>query len=71
VLEFHVASLYPLLYRLERRGWIMGRWVEAPGERRRRYYSISAAGRRALATLRDEWIGFANAIADVTGVHHG
>src|SRR6516165_4398031 len=35
--RFHVASLYPLLYRLERRGWIQGRWVEKPDQRRRRY----------------------------------
>jgi len=36
-LRFNVASLYPLLYRLEKRGWIRGRWVEKAGQRRRRY----------------------------------
>ncbi|HEX8336565.1 MAG TPA: helix-turn-helix transcriptional regulator, partial [Pyrinomonadaceae bacterium] len=52
VLEFHVASLYPLLYRLERRGWIQGRWVEREGQRRRRYYRLTAEGRRVLAAQR-------------------
>src|ERR1051326_7681267 len=44
-LKFNVASLYPLLYRLEGRGWIQGRWVEKPGQRRRRYYRLTAQGR--------------------------
>src|SRR5256885_6080220 len=43
-LRFNVASLYPLLYRLEKRGWIRGRWVEKPGQRRRRYYRLTPAG---------------------------
>src|SRR5689334_10878606 len=54
-LQFHVASLYPLLYRLERKLLVEGRWVEKAGERRRRYYRITAAGRRALATHRRTW----------------
>ena len=44
VLTFRVASLYPLLYRLEKRGWIQGRWVEKAGQRRRRYYKLTPAG---------------------------
>ena len=47
VLQFHVASLYPLLYRLEKRGLLQGRWVEKAGQRRRRYYKLTAAGRKA------------------------
>lgn len=47
-LTFNVASLYPMLYRLEARGWIQGRWVEKTGQRRRRYYRITAAGRKVL-----------------------
>ena len=54
-LRFHVASLYPMLYRLERRGWIAGRWLEKSGQRRRRYYRMTPAGRRALADQRREW----------------
>jgi PadR family transcriptional regulator PadR len=71
VLTFHIASLYPLLYRMEDRGWIVGRWVEKAGERRRRFYSITAAGRRALGELRDGWLEFATAVARVTGVRYG
>ena len=41
-LKFHVASLYPLLYRLEERGWLQGRWIERPGQRRRRFYGLTA-----------------------------
>jgi transcriptional regulator len=55
VLRFHVASLYPMLYRLERRGWIAGRWVEKNGQRRRRYYRLTPEGRRMLAAQRHEW----------------
>src|SRR5919206_4245228 len=54
VLHFNVASLYPLLYRLEKRGWIAGRWVEKAGQRRRRYYRLTAEGRRTLAQQRAE-----------------
>ncbi|MGH9487337.1 MAG: PadR family transcriptional regulator [Terriglobales bacterium] len=53
--EFHAASLYPLLYRLERRGLLAARWVERAGERRRRFYRLTAAGRRALAAERQSW----------------
>src|ERR1051325_11244736 len=62
VLRFNVASLYPLLYRLEKRGWIEGRWVEKPGQRRRRYYRLTSAGRKVLATQRDGWQEFVGAI---------
>src|SRR5215467_6544939 len=48
VLQFHVASLYPLLYRLEKRGLISGRWVEKAGQRRRRFYKLTAAGQKIL-----------------------
>ena len=54
-LRFHVASLYPMLYRMERRGWIAGRWLEQAGQRRRRYYRLTPAGRRRLADQRREW----------------
>src|SRR5262249_53450956 len=45
VLTFHAASLYPLLYRMEGRKLLQGRWVERSGQRRRRHYSITPAGR--------------------------
>src|SRR5438045_9335089 len=53
--RFHVASLYPLLYRLERRGWLCGRWVEKSGQRRRRYYRLTRHGRRVLASQLRVW----------------
>lgn len=51
-LKYHVASLYPTLYRLEDRGLIEGRWVEKTGIRRRRYYRLLPKGRRVLAAER-------------------
>jgi transcriptional regulator len=70
VLRVHAASLYPLLYRMEKRGWITGRWVEKPGERRRRYYRLTAAGRRALDAQRHQWMEFAAAVGRIAGVAH-
>ena len=69
-LRFHIASLYPLLYRLEERGWVEGRWVEKPGVRRRRFYRLTRDGRRVLAAQRDNWREFVAAVARVTGVKH-
>ncbi len=70
VLTFHVASLYPLLYRMEARGWIAGRWVEKPGERRRRYYRITAGGKRTLDAQRKSWKEFVAAVARIADVRH-
>ena len=67
-LTFHVASLYPLLYRLEERGWLQGRWVEKAGERRRRFYSLTPAGRKVLARQRSTWKAFVEAMGLITGV---
>ena len=68
VLRFNVASLYPLLYRLEKRGWIKGRWVEKAGQRRRRYYKLTREGRKVLAAQRSGWEEFVAAINRITGV---
>src|SRR5215510_15586473 len=54
-LTFNFASLYATLYKLEERKWIHGRWVERAGQRRRRYYTITPAGREVLAAQRQEW----------------
>ena len=70
VLTFHVASLYPLLYRMEERGWIVGRWVEKPGQRRRRYYEITPDGLATLDAQRASWQEFVQAIAKVSGVRY-
>lgn len=69
-LRFHVASLYPLLYRLEERGWIAGRWVEKAGERRRRFYRLTPAGHKILAAQRDTWQEFVASVARITGGEH-
>jgi PadR family transcriptional regulator PadR len=66
-LRFHAASLYPLLYRLEKRGWVQGKWVEKSGQRRRRYYQLTAQGRKVLAAQRKGWESFIQAIGRVTG----
>ncbi len=69
-LRINAASLYPLLYRLEKRRWIEGRWVEKANERRRRYYRITAAGRKVLRVHRSTWQAFVAAVNRVTGVEH-
>jgi DNA-binding PadR family transcriptional regulator len=60
-LVFHVATLY----RMEHDGLIAGRWVERPAQRRRRFYRLTAAGRRRLAASRRDWQDFVNAIDGV------
>jgi transcriptional regulator len=69
-LRFHVTTLYPLLYRLEERGWVEGRWVEKAEQRRRRYYSLTAKGRKVLRAQRESWKDFVAAISKVTGIEH-
>lgn len=70
VLRFHVTSLYPLLYRLENRGWIEGHWVEKAEQRRRRYYSLTPEGKKVLRSQRKSWKEFVAAMGRVTGVEH-
>jgi transcriptional regulator len=69
-LKFHLDSLYPLLYRLEERGWIKGTWVEKPDERRRRFYKVTAEGKRVLAQQRKTFDAFVEAVRRVTGGEH-
>ncbi len=70
ILKFNAASLYPLLYRLEKRGWIEGKWVEKAGQRRRRYYKLTKDGRKVLAAQRTIWQSFVAAINRVTGLEN-
>ena len=70
VLKFNAASLYPLLYRLEKRGWIEGRWVEKANQRRRRYYRLTKDGKKVLAAQRSIWQSFVAAINRVTGLEN-
>ena len=67
-LVFHSATLYPTLRKLETRGLVAGRWVERAGERRRRYYRITPAGRAVLREHRDSWRTFIAALARAAGL---
>ena len=71
LLGFHIASLYPKLYRLEKRGLLAGRWVERAGQRRRRYYKITAAGRKVLASQRSRWEQFIAVLTQVARLRGG
>ncbi len=68
--RFNVASLYPLLYRLEKRGWLQGRWMEKPGTRRRRFYKLTSEGKKVLRAQRTTWQSFVTAINRISGVEH-
>src|SRR5262245_1665810 len=69
-ITFHTASLYPTLYRLEDKGLIEGRWVERAGQRRRRYYKLTPAGRKVLAEQRGIWDSFFVALDRVARIRH-
>jgi transcriptional regulator len=68
--RFNVASLYPLLYRLEKRGWIEGRWVDKAEQRRRRYYRLTAQGKKVLRAQRNAWQTFVAAINRITEIEN-
>ena len=70
VIKYNMASLYPLLYRLEKRGWLAGSWVEKAGQRRRRYYRLTPAGTKVLAEQRSTWEAFIAAVGRITGGEH-
>ena len=67
-ISFNVASLYPTLYRMEDKDLIEGRWVEKAGQRRRRYYRLTRAGRRMLANQRGIWNSFFEGLNRVAGI---
>jgi PadR family transcriptional regulator PadR len=69
-LRFHVTTLYPLLYRLEDRGLVEGKWVEKAGQRRRRYYSLTPKGHSVLAAQRKSWQKFVAAMGRVVGAEY-
>jgi DNA-binding PadR family transcriptional regulator len=64
-LEWTDGMLYPLLHRLERLGYVAARWDAANGGRRRRYYSITPAGRDALSEQRRQWQVVSDALQNV------
>jgi DNA-binding PadR family transcriptional regulator len=69
-LRFNLASLYPMLYAMEKRGWVKGTWEIAYSGRRRRCYRLTLAGRKRLAPLRREWAEFFRALRRLTGSAH-
>jgi PadR family transcriptional regulator PadR len=70
VLQFNLASLYPLLYRMEKRGWVKGKWEESKSGRKRRNYHLTRNGKKQLAPLRQEWGMFFQALHRIAGVAH-
>ena len=70
LLRFDLASLYPLLYRLEERGWLKGDWEASPNGRRRRYYRLTVEGKKHLLPLRKQWRLFFHALDRLAGVAH-
>ena len=70
-LQIEEGSLYPALYRMERRGWIDGKWVEKAGQRRRRYYRLTPDGRKVLAQQRNTWRELLTAVQRVAGLEPG
>jgi transcriptional regulator len=68
VLQVNQGSLYPALYRLERRGWITSSWKTTENSRRARYYALTAAGRKQLAAERESWRRQSEAINLVLGM---
>jgi PadR family transcriptional regulator, regulatory protein PadR len=62
-----MASLYPMLHRLERKSWVKAEWQTLPNGRRRRCYRLTASGRKQIAPLRAQWRAFFRALQRVTG----
>lgn len=68
VLTFDVASLYPLLYRMEKQGWLAAEWQESDRGRRRRCYKLTRAGKKQLVPLRRQWQSFFEALHRLGGL---
>lgn len=64
-LEWTDGMLYPLLHRLLRLGYVTTEWRIPPEGRRRRYYSLTEDGRRALAGQKRQWAAVTQALGDV------
>ncbi|MFV2074086.1 MAG: PadR family transcriptional regulator [Thermoanaerobaculales bacterium] len=71
VLEVNQGSLYPALYRLEKRDWIEAEWGTSPSGRRAKFYRLLSAGRKQLAVEGEHWREFAKAVNRVLGVEPG
>ena len=67
-LRFTLASLYPLLYRMEKRGWTKATWETTPAGVRRRCYGLTAKGVKQLDATRREWDVFFQALSRIGGL---
>ena len=70
VLTLHAASLYPILYRLESKRLVRGEWERKTSGRKRRFYRLTAAGRKLLSRERSSWRSFVAAIDKVARIRH-
>jgi PadR family transcriptional regulator PadR len=68
-LRIEEGSLYPALYRLERKGWIDSEWGLSDKNRRAKYYRLTPAGRQALRANIPLWTNFAQAVGRVLGAN--
>jgi len=64
-LKVDEGSLYPALYRMERRGFILSSWGTTENNRRAKFYRITRSGRRRLHSQRAEWAGFQTAVQKI------
>ena len=67
-LRFTLASLYPLLYRMEKRGWTKATWETTPAGVRRRCYGLTPKGVKQLGATRREWDAFFHALSRLGGL---
>ncbi len=70
LLKFHIGSVYPILFRLEKQGWLKGQWQQHAGARRRKAYRITVKGRSMLASQRSVWRELVKAIDRVARTSH-
>jgi transcriptional regulator len=71
MLRFELASLYPVLYRMLKQGWVEAYWENSDAGRKRRYYRLTAAGRQRLHPLRQNWRSFFQALDRIARLQHG
>ena len=64
-LQVEEGSLYPALYRMENRGWLVAEWGITENNRRAKYYRLSAAGRKQLTAEAATWNRFTVAVSKV------
>jgi DNA-binding PadR family transcriptional regulator len=70
-IEWTDGMLYPVLHRLETQGLVRARWAVSDAGRKRKYYALTAAGRRALAELKQQWQVVHSTLTRLWGFGHG